>query len=80
MRSFVPHAQLLQGDRGLLFTDSPPEEVLEWFADYKQADYARTGNVVDEEFVLPEGQSFWLSGVRTTRSLAYRETARYRRC
>lgn len=48
--------QLLQGDRGLLFTDSPPEEVLEWFADYKQADYARTGNVVDEEFVLPEGE------------------------
>ena len=55
-----PAKQLLQGDRGLLFTDSPPEEVLDWFADYKQADYARTGNVVDEEFILPEGESLQL--------------------
>jgi hypothetical protein len=46
---------MLEGNRGLLFTDESPEVVLEWFESYKKQDFARTGNTVDETFELPEG-------------------------
>ena len=46
---------MLEGNRGLLFTDESPEVVLEWFESFKKQDFARTGNVVDESFSLPEG-------------------------
>ncbi|GAA6011382.1 hypothetical protein JCM11491_002764 [Sporobolomyces phaffii] len=48
-------ANMLEGNRGLLFTDETPEVVLEWFESFKKQDFARTGNVVSETFSLPEG-------------------------
>ncbi|GAA5879342.1 hypothetical protein JCM16303_003170 [Sporobolomyces ruberrimus] len=48
-------ANMLEGNRGLLFTDETPEVVLEWFESFKKQDFARTGNVVDETFALPQG-------------------------
>lgn len=49
--------QLLEGSRGLLFTDEEPKVVLEWFESFKKEDFARSGNVVDETFKLPAGAS-----------------------
>lgn len=48
-------ANMLEGNRGLLFTDEAPQVVLEWFESFKKSDFARTGNVVSETFELPEG-------------------------
>ncbi|KAE9392838.1 mRNA turnover protein 4-like protein [Gymnopus androsaceus JB14] len=31
--------------KAILFTDTEPQEVIEWFADFSQPDYARAGNV-----------------------------------
>ena len=50
-----PADQRLRGNVGLLFTDSPPAEVLDWCADYQRLDYARMGNKATEAIVLPEG-------------------------
>jgi mRNA turnover protein 4 len=49
------HHQLLNGDVGVLFTDRPVEEVKEYFNDYRQADYARSGVVATETVTIPEG-------------------------
>lgn len=40
---------------GLLLTDSEPQEVIEWFDDFHQADYARAGNVATRTVILPAG-------------------------
>ncbi|KAM6494244.1 Ribosomal protein L10 domain containing protein [Amanita muscaria] len=48
-------AQNLKGQVGLLFTDSSPQEVMEWFEDFKQPDFARAGNVATKIIVLPAG-------------------------
>ncbi|WFD31729.1 mRNA turnover and ribosome assembly protein [Malassezia sp. CBS 17886] len=48
-------AHRLRGNVGLLFTDSPPAEVLDWFSDYRRIDYARMGNKASEDIVLPAG-------------------------
>ncbi|KDN45443.1 hypothetical protein K437DRAFT_235803 [Tilletiaria anomala UBC 951] len=45
----------LAGSVGLLFTDSPPAEVQEWFKTYSREDFARAGNKASETVVLPEG-------------------------
>jgi mRNA turnover protein 4 len=45
----------LEGDVGLLFTDEEQTVVEEWFESYKQADFARAGNVALEGFTVPEG-------------------------
>lgn len=45
----------LRGNVGLLFTDSPPAEVLDWCADYRRSDFARMGNKATETIVLPAG-------------------------
>jgi len=47
--------QQLQGQVGLLFTDTEPEEVVEWFKDFRQADFARQGNIATRDVILPEG-------------------------
>ena len=47
--------QQLQGQVGLLFTDTEPGEVIEWFKDFKQPDFARSGNIATRDVVLPEG-------------------------
>lgn len=48
-------AQRLRGNVGVLMTDSPPAEVLDWCADYRRLDFARMGNRATETIVLPEG-------------------------
>ena len=40
---------------GLLCTDTEPQEVIEWFADFQQLDYARTGNIASRTVTLPAG-------------------------
>lgn len=48
-------AQQIKGQVGLFFTNSEPQEVIEWFDDFKQADYARTGNKATRTVMLPVG-------------------------
>ncbi|SCZ92100.1 BZ3500_MvSof-1268-A1-R1_Chr5-3g08337 [Microbotryum saponariae] len=48
-------ANLLEGSRGLLFTNEPADVVEEWFESFQKQDFARSGNVVDEAFTLPAG-------------------------
>jgi len=48
-------SQQVKGQVGLLFTDSEPQEVTEWFDDFKQPDFARAGNVASRTIILPEG-------------------------
>jgi mRNA turnover protein 4 len=47
--------QQIKGPVGLFFTDSEPDEVLDWFADFHPPDFARTGNVSTRTIVLPAG-------------------------
>ncbi|KAF9046685.1 mRNA turnover protein 4-like protein [Panaeolus papilionaceus] len=48
-------ANKIKGQVGLLFTSSPPQEVIEWFADFSQPDFARAGNVANRTIILPVG-------------------------
>ncbi|KAH9939816.1 ribosomal protein L10-domain-containing protein [Amylocystis lapponica] len=48
-------AKQIKGQVGLFFTDSPPEEVLAWFADFHQPDFARAGNKATRTVTLPAG-------------------------
>jgi len=48
-------AKQIKGQVGLFFTDTPPAEVIAWFADFTQPDFARSGNIAPSTFVLPEG-------------------------
>ncbi|KAH9851517.1 mRNA turnover protein 4-like protein [Lenzites betulinus] len=48
-------AKQIKGQVGLFFTDTAPEEVIEWFADFKQPDFARSGNRAARTVVLPAG-------------------------
>lgn len=45
----------MSGNVGLLFTDSTPAVVGDWFATHERRDYARSGNIATETIVLPEG-------------------------
>lgn len=45
----------IKGQVGLLFTDTSPQEVIEWFIDFKQPDFARSGNIATRTVVLPAG-------------------------
>lgn len=47
--------QKIKGQVGLLFTDTEPQEVIEWFEDFQQADFARTGNNASRTVILPAG-------------------------
>lgn len=48
-------SQLIKGQVGLLFTDSEPSEVTEWFDDFKQPEFARAGNIATRTVILPVG-------------------------
>jgi len=48
-------ATQIKGQVGLLFTDTEPQEVIEWFKDFRQADFARTGNRATRTVILPAG-------------------------
>jgi mRNA turnover protein 4 len=43
------------GNCGLFFTNSGPEEVLRYFAEYESPDFARSGFKATEGFTVPEG-------------------------
>lgn len=45
----------LRGNVGVLLTDSPPAEVLDWCGDYRRLDFARMGSKATETIELPEG-------------------------
>ncbi|KAG0220761.1 ribosomal protein L10-domain-containing protein [Mortierella sp. GBAus27b] len=45
----------LVGHVGLLFTNNEPEEVKEYFANYIESDYARSGITATSTFVVPAG-------------------------
>ena len=47
--------QQIKGQVGLFFTNSPPEEVIEWFDDFHPPDFARSGNRATQTFVLAAG-------------------------
>jgi mRNA turnover protein 4 len=40
---------------GLFFTDTEPQEVIEWFEDFQQPDFARSGNLASRTVILPAG-------------------------
>ncbi|KAF7727725.1 mRNA turnover and ribosome assembly protein [Apophysomyces ossiformis] len=48
-------AEKLNHEVGLLFTSKSPEEVQEYFKEYKQPDYARSGVVATQTVIIPEG-------------------------
>nr|XP_054756985.1 mRNA turnover protein 4 homolog [Lytechinus pictus] len=48
-------SKLLIGNVGLLFTNQTKEEVVEYFEEFVEADYARSGNVATETVTLFEG-------------------------
>ncbi|TFK24998.1 hypothetical protein FA15DRAFT_669053 [Coprinopsis marcescibilis] len=48
-------AKQIKGQVGLLFTDTEPSEVIQWFADFKQPDFGRAGNIATRTIILPAG-------------------------
>ncbi|KAG0254194.1 mRNA turnover 4 [Mortierella polycephala] len=48
-------AEQLVGHVGLLFTNTEPEEVKEYFANYKESDYARSGIQANSTYIVPAG-------------------------
>lgn len=48
-------AKQIKGQVGLFFTDTEPQEVIEWFADFQQPDFARAGNIASRTVILPLG-------------------------
>jgi mRNA turnover protein 4 len=48
-------AERLKGPVGLFFTDTPPDEVIEWFASFYKPDFARSGNIAPKDVTLPAG-------------------------
>ncbi|KAF7346500.1 Ribosome assembly factor mrt4 [Mycena sanguinolenta] len=48
-------AKQIQGQVGVLFTDTEPDEVIAWFADFQQPDFARAGNAASRTVILPAG-------------------------
>jgi len=48
-------SSMLRGECGLLFTNEKTEDVLEYFQNLAEPDYARTGGKCTETVVIPEG-------------------------
>ncbi|ORZ01885.1 ribosomal protein L10-domain-containing protein [Absidia repens] len=48
-------AKQLHSEVGLLFTDKSPQEIQQYFTNYTQPDYARSGNIANETVIIPEG-------------------------
>ncbi|KAL4075237.1 ribosomal protein L10-domain-containing protein [Scleroderma yunnanense] len=48
-------SQHIKGQVGLLFTNSGPQEVIEWFDNFRQPDFARAGNIASRTVTLPVG-------------------------
>lgn len=52
----------LRGDVGVLFSSQPPDEILGFFAEYVEMDFARAGTVAPRTFVVPEGVVYSRAG------------------
>jgi len=48
-------AKQIKGQVGIFFTDTDPQETIEWFADFRQPEFARAGNVASRTVILSEG-------------------------
>ncbi|ORZ16869.1 ribosomal protein L10-domain-containing protein [Absidia repens] len=48
-------AKQLHSEVGLLFTNKSPEAIQQYFNNYTQPDYARSGNIANETVIIPEG-------------------------
>lgn len=48
-------AKQIKGQVGVMFTDSEPQEVIEWFDDFQRPDFARAGNKASRAVILPAG-------------------------
>lgn len=48
-------SRFLRGEVGVLFTNKTKEEVLEYFENFKETDYARAGNIAQMPVMLDEG-------------------------
>ena len=46
----------MQGQVGLFFTDSEPQEVTEWFDDFKVPEFARAKQIATKTVTIPSGQ------------------------
>ncbi|KXT04545.1 hypothetical protein AC578_8725 [Pseudocercospora eumusae] len=55
-------SKYLQGNVGLLCTDRGPAEVLEYFENYVEVDFARAGVIANRSFVVPKGVVFSRGG------------------
>ena len=53
----------MKGEVGLLFTDREPREVEEYFANYSELDFARSGAVASRGFRVPPGELHTAYGV-----------------
>jgi len=54
--SLAKVAPYLVGKMGLMLTNRSPQEVLEYFNQLQMEDYARAGNLVQEDVIIDEGQ------------------------
>ena len=57
--------QHMKGEVGLLFTDREPQEVTEYFGNYTELDYARSGTVASRGFKIPPGELHTAYGVES---------------
>lgn len=48
-------SQYLEGNSGLLFTSRPKIDVIRFFSDFKEDDFARGGMNADQDVVIPAG-------------------------
>lgn len=52
---FLQLTACLKGNNGLLFTNCPKKEVIQWFEDFSIEDYARSGFKTNTTVTLPAG-------------------------
>lgn len=53
-------SKYLVGLRGLIFTNRSKEEMMKFFQEYAVKDFARSGQVAEEDFEIPEGPIEWM--------------------
>jgi mRNA turnover protein 4 len=53
-------SKYLVGLCGLIFTNRSKEEMIKFFREYEVKDFARSGQVAEEDFEIPEGPIEWM--------------------
>ena len=54
--------QYLSGTVGLILTNRPPAEIIEYFNNFSPVDFARAGNVAPRNFTIPAGVVYSTAG------------------